>query len=413
MSVDDEPTNQVVVAAMVKSKRFKIVKAMDGLEAIKILEERRDLNTYMPDLILLDVMMPNLNGFETCQRIREEFPLCAVPIIMVSAKSQTENVIQGLNSGSNDYVTKPFSKIELLARIDTQLQLRKAWKAELEREKCDVLLNSMLPQHIVTKLKDPKRKSLSSRDAVIVDEHPFVCMLFSDVVGFTSMSSSTPTLEIIQMLNGMFSRFDHLTEKHNTYKVETIGDAYMCCCGHTYEEESADDRASVVSRMLRMAQGMLGEVESMKDELGVSNSLSIRIGLHVGSAHSGVVGVKMPRYCFFGDTVNTASRMESTSFKMCVQASSEVVHAIKDSQYHNEFNFVEYGQRDIKGKGEMTTFLLQTGDYEIALENKEQAKETQTQSEAQQALMAETYARVALRGAGSGFLMPHNEADMI
>jgi DNA-binding response OmpR family regulator/nitrogen-specific signal transduction histidine kinase len=415
MSVDDEPTNQVVVAAMVKTRQWKIVKAMDGLEALKILAERKELGSYMPDVILLDVMMPNLNGFETCQRIRKEFPLCAVPIIMVSAKSQSENVIQGLNSGSNDYVTKPFSKVELLARIDTQLQLRHAWKAELEREKSDVLLSSMLPEHIVNKLKDPRRKTLTAKDNVIADSHDFVCMLFSDVVGFTSMSSSTPTIEIIQMLNSMFSAFDYLTEQHGTYKVETIGDAYMCCCGHTLDEEETNDRPGVVARMLRMAMDMLREVNDMHEELGISETLSIRIGIHVGPAHSGVVGVKMPRYCFFGDTVNTASRMESSGFKMCVQVSQSVVDALQGSQLEHEFEFEQYGERDIKGKGEMCTYLLRTGDFEAALEAKANAGAEMNSAEKQQALMKETYARVAIRGARSGsFMLPvHNEADLM
>ena len=125
------------------------------------------------------------SSFETCSTIREEFPLCAVPIIMVSAKNREENIIQGLQCGSNDYVAKPFSKMELLARIDTQLQLRDAWKAELDREKSDALLGQMLPGHIVQRLKSGSRRRKTEHDNIIADGHENVCFLFSDVVGFT------------------------------------------------------------------------------------------------------------------------------------------------------------------------------------------------------------------------------------
>ena len=208
LSVDDEPTNQAVVGAILKGRNYLVTKAFDGVQCLKILEARRlaseqDPNgkIVMPDLILLDVMMPNMNGFECCAKIRERFPLCAVPIIMVSAKSREENVIQGLSCGSNDYVTKPFSKLELLARIDTQLQLRMAWRMELERERSEVLLRQMLPHHIISRLTDPS--FAKDKNELIADEHDVVAVLFSDIVGFTALSASKPTIEIIYMLNEM------------------------------------------------------------------------------------------------------------------------------------------------------------------------------------------------------------------
>ena len=118
--------------------------AFDGHEALALLKERVKERSCLPDIILLDVMMPKLNGFKTCVKIRQMFPDTAIPIIMVSAKSREENIIQGLNCGSNDYVTKPFRKLELLARIDTQLRLKTAWLSELQKEKAEALLSEML-----------------------------------------------------------------------------------------------------------------------------------------------------------------------------------------------------------------------------------------------------------------------------
>ena len=230
---------------------------MDGLEAIKILDKRMEEQSYMPDIILCDVMMPKMNGFECCSKIREDFPLCAIPIIMVSAKSREENIIQGLNCGSNDYVTKPFKKLELLARIDTQLKLRQAWVVEMEREKSDVLLRRMLPHHIITRLKQE-----TGGGAPIADEHKNVAILFSDIVGFTTLATTTPTIEIIDKLNKMFTAFDSLTDKNNVYKVETIGDAYMCASGHLPTDIISGDACV---RMLQMAIDMIAEIDASDD----------------------------------------------------------------------------------------------------------------------------------------------------
>ena len=102
---------------------------------------------------------------------------------------------QGLSCGSNDYICKPFRKLELLARIDTQLRLRRAWQVEIEREKSEVLLRRMLPHHIIQRLSEP------GHNGVIADQHAHVAVLFTDIVGFTAMSARLPTIEIIEMLN--------------------------------------------------------------------------------------------------------------------------------------------------------------------------------------------------------------------
>ena len=123
---------------------------------------------------------------------------------------------------------KPYGTLELIARIDTQLKLRNSWLAELEKSKADALLLKMLPAHIIQKLKDKGDGNGGDYvDEIITEKHDHVCILFSDVVGFTQLSSSISTNNIIEMLNCMFSKFDALSDSLGTYKVETIGDAYM------------------------------------------------------------------------------------------------------------------------------------------------------------------------------------------
>lgn len=366
---------------LVCTRQFSILShTYDNLDA---------LHTIQSDVVLLDVMMPKLNGFKTCVKIRELFPLSAMPIIMVSAKSREENIIQGLTCGANDYITKPFKKLELLARIDTQMRLAAAWQTEIEREKSDLLLRKMLPHHIMAKLKEP------GHGGSISQEHEIVTILFSDIVGFTSLAASTPTSEIILMLNDMFSRFDELTEKHSVYKVETIGDAYMVAAGHMPE-----DMDSGSARVLAFAEDMITLIGDVYAPHG--GKLQIRIGIHCGPAHSGVVGTKMPRYCFFGDTVNTASRMESTGFPSCIQVSESFV-SVAGHESGNAFDkFCEYGEREVKGKGAMTTYLVKVGDWKVALEakareSKGNIEDKKAELKKNAAMLNETFHRVKFR----------------
>jgi ubiquitin carboxyl-terminal hydrolase 48 len=168
------------------------------------------------------------------------------------------------------------------------------------------------------------------RVASLAEHHDDVTILFTDIVGFTKISSTCSPAQVMIMLNKLFSIFDLASERHNIYKVETIGDAYMCAAGlnlktekeklrtegyHTIKgkcnviDAKEADPTSHATRMLNFAQDILKETEDFI--LPNQESLQIRIGVHTGDCMTGIVGMKMPRFCLFGDTVNTASRMES------------------------------------------------------------------------------------------------------
>lgn len=377
LSVDDEEVNQMVMQEILESVGYKYVKAMDGLEALSFLES----SDTLPDLILLDCMMPVMSGHEFCVELRKTIPSTVVPVIMVSAKSDEENIVEGLRKGCNDFIRKPYQRDELLARIGSQLRLRNdsSWLAEIMRSRDGAgdkeslrLLKNILPESIIQRIQ--------SGQNFVADSHRHVCVLFTDIVGFTNMSAQMPTAEVFLMLSNMFGAFDRLTDRFDVYKVETIGDAYMAVVGHD-ETPAKAAKGTPVQRMLQMAKGMLDVVANFNAPNG--EKLRIRVGMHCGPAYAGVVGMKCPRYCFLGDTVNTASRMESLGFPMCINVSEAVVLDLNTPE-----NFEMVGLRDVKGKGKMKTFLLKEGDYVQELERfradlaKEQARTRQNSARA-------------------------------
>ena len=129
-------------------------------------------------------MMPIMNGYEVCEKLRKMQVTANLPIIMVSAKHESTDVVEGLLQGANDYVSKPFSKLELLARIRTQIKLAKTYQLQMEKEKSDSLLKSMLPESIISRLKGGQH--------LIADRYERVTILFSDIVGFTTLASQIP-----------------------------------------------------------------------------------------------------------------------------------------------------------------------------------------------------------------------------
>ncbi|XP_033127233.1 soluble guanylate cyclase 88E-like [Anneissia japonica] len=217
---------------------------------------------------------------------------------------------------------------------------------DAEIKKTDALLYQMIPKPVAKKLRNGD--SVESTCEVF----PCVTILFSDVVGFNSICSRITAMEVVKMLNNMYVKFDKLSEQYDVYKVETIGDAYMIVSG---APTPTDDHAMMVSEM---ALSLMNAMSDMKDP-GTGESLKIRAGIHSGGVVAGVVGVKMPRYCLFGDTVNTASRMEATSEAQCIHISEATRDILSKSPYIIE----ERGQIEVKGKGFMNTYWLKGRTY--------------------------------------------------
>ena len=206
-----------------------------------------------------------------------------------------------------------------------------------EHERSERLLLNILPRPIAERLKQ--------KQDIIADGFPEVTILFADIVGFTKLSASISPEELVVMLNRVFSIFDRLSKECGLEKIKTIGDAYMVVGGLP---EQRPDHAEAIADM---AVGMQREIKRLNEETGLS--LRLRIGIHTGPVVAGVIGMQKFIYDLWGDTVNTASRMESHGVEDNIQITESTYERLKD-----DFVCDERGEIEVKGKGVMRVYLL-------------------------------------------------------
>lgn len=205
----------------------------------------------------------------------------------------------------------------------------------VEQKKSDDLLLNILPAPVARRLKDD--------EGVIADNHESVHVLFADIVGFTKMTKGVEPAKVLKLLNFLFSRFDSLAKKYGVEKIKTIGDAYMVAGGLNTNSD--------LKQLALLALEMLEVVRTEFQDKG--RNIQIRIGLHTGPAVAGVIGTSKFAYDLWGETVNTASRMESMGEPGKIHVSDEVRRVLQ-----TQFSFEERGEVNIKGVGRMRTWFL-------------------------------------------------------
>ena len=249
----------------------------------------------------------------------------------INKDNNSSNILDNLLSRMEQYA----NNLEAVVEERTQSYLE-------EKKKCENLLHELLPPSVASKLVQKQTVNAESFSSVTI--------YFSDIVGFTNLSSASTPMEIVTLLNDLYTCFDSIIQYYDVYKVETIGDAYMVVSGLPLQ--NGDNHAREIARM---SLNILQKVGKFKIRHRPEEQLKIRIGLHTGPCVAGVVGIKMPRYCLFGDTVNTASRMESNGEPFKIHMSSSTAKLL---QTFLTFLIEERGELEIKGKGKMVTYWL-------------------------------------------------------
>ena len=342
LAVDDNLNNTDLLKKRLERLGNKVITANDGKEGIiELMSHGKEI-----DLILLDIVMPEMNGFEVLKHIKSSKDFNNIPVIMISSMDEKDSIYRCIEMGADDYVTKPFDKEILNARISSSIERKQLRDKEeklideiqMERDRSESLLLNILPEEIANKLKN-NEKDISKR-------HENITILFTDLVNFTPQAKQLTAGKVVNVLNVLFKEFDDLTKKHGLEKIKTIGDSYFAAGGLTGNVKNAAKEA------IELAKEMVNTTNQLNDKTDYME-LHIRIGIHTGNVIAGIIGKNKFSYDLWGATVNFASRLESTCEPGKIQISQETKDIISGG-----LNLEKRTGVVIKGIGTINTYYI-------------------------------------------------------
>jgi len=288
--VDDTPENIDVLRGILKG-RYKIKVAINGMQALKLCACDQP-----PDLILLDVMMPGMDGYEVCQKLKADPRSEAIPVIFVTAKNETRDEVRGFEVGGVDYISKPVTPAVVLARVATHLKVRSAYRFIREtfgRYLSEEIVNALVDTPHGLKLGGEKRK---------------VTIMMADLRGFTSIGERLPAETVVEMINIFLATMTDVIQNHQGTIDEFIGDAILVIFGAPLQRPDDSLRAIRCAIDMQVAMKEVNRQFRQRDYPEVE----MGVGLHTGEVIVGNIGShKRSKYGVVGRVVNTASRIES------------------------------------------------------------------------------------------------------
>lgn len=333
--VDDNELNRDMLTRRLERLGYKISCAENGSEALK------KIRAASFDLLLLDIIMPVMDGFEVLEQLAMEPLFRNIPVIVLSASDQLDQVVKCIQLGAKDHISKPFNPVLLQARIGSCLE-RKLLRdqetsylrqIEQEKQRSDDLLHVILPRDIAAELK--------GTNAVKPRRFEKVGILFCDVVGFTSYSDRHRPEEILPHLQTLVEAFEQLCVEHNLEKIKTIGDEFMAAAGLSAPLENP------ALHCVRCGLAMV----AVAPELAAR--WQVRVGVNVGPVIAGVVGRRKYQYDIWGDAVNTADRMQQAAEVGTVCVNNQTWLSIAEHCRGRSL-----GRIEIKGKGKQELFRV-------------------------------------------------------
>jgi len=320
--VDDIEANRDVLGKRCEREGYRVSSAENGRQALEM------VGAESFDLVLLDIMMPEVDGFQVLSHMKADPALCDIPVIMISALDEIKSVVRCIEMGAEDFLAKPFDPVLLRARIGACLEkkrLRDEQKrktaeleraieeAETQRRESESLLRNILPGQIADELR--------ARGEVEPRYFEDVTILFSDFVGFTHATENLAAEDLVNLLHSYFTAFDRICGKYGLEKLKTIGDSYMLVGGLPERNPSHPvDAVMAAFEMVRAIEEMSSPDAPWK----------VRIGIHTGPVIAGVVGIKKFAFDIWGETVNFSSRMESSGAANRINLSTRTYSRVKD-----------------------------------------------------------------------------------
>jgi adenylate cyclase len=337
--VEDNPMNRETLTRYLKRLGHTVAIAENGQQALEM------VGRQCFDLVLLDIIMPVMDGFQVLAQLKTNKAQRDIPVIIISSLDDQDNIVKGIRMGADDCLPKPFDPIILGARVEACLE-RKRWHDQeqeylaiikAEREKTEHLLLQILPAPIAERLKQG--------ETIIADGFNDITLLFADIVNFTPLTNQMRPKALVILLNDLFCMFDDLVRQHDLEKIRAIGDEFVVAAGLL--KPRPDHAEAVADFALAMLKG-LENYNASHDR-----SLEMRIGIETGPVIAGVIGTTKFSYDLWGDAINTASRMQSHGLSGRIHLTENTYMRLK-----GKYLCEERGVILVKGKGEMRTYFL-------------------------------------------------------
>jgi two-component system sensor histidine kinase ChiS len=337
--VDDDPTNLLLLEELLLCEGYVTLLATSGAEALEIAAES------VPDLILLDVMMPDMDGFEVCRRFREDAKLQTVPVIFLTALDDDQSRLRGLEMMGDDYLTKPINSQLLLTKITSILRLSEMRLQQMQSEirqrvkeesrqqiaaawKINDYISEkfrlFVPEQYLDRIAPRGVESIQLGNA----REEEITVLFCDIRGFTAIAESQSARETFEWLNAFFSRMSQAITAHHGFVDKFLGDAILAVFDRS--EHHAEDALNAAVTMLQS----LGEFNLGLDRYNLEQPVTVGMGIHTGIGVMGTVGSnERMDSTVIGDVVNTAARLEELTklYNCAILASSTTVAHVSSS----------------------------------------------------------------------------------
>lgn len=336
---DDNEDNRYLLEKQLERVGYKEIKhANDGVEALEIIKKEK------VDLLLLDIIMPRMNGYEVLEHLKKDIERQHIMVLMISSSDEFETAVKCIKMGAEDFLQKPFN-YELL-RVRIRSCLRRKWflyqekdylkSIEVERQRNEELLYAIFPAAIVKKLTEKKQ--------VEPREHSNVAVLFSDVVGFTRYCSLYSPSEVFNNLQELVDIFETISMKYGVQKIKTIGDAFMATAGMF-----SDGNKEPVLACIHCGLEMIAASKKL------AAKWDIRVGIDFGNVVTGIVGHRQYLFDVWGDVVNTASRIQTIAEANTIYLSKSAWETVQSQCVGKSL-----GDLAIKGKPSMEIFKYES-----------------------------------------------------